>query len=517
MCAVDVIPAIQLPDFLCDDFENLDKLVMAGEVFLAAGKAERLEELCDLLRFPNMLKEEVMNTASSAGETVEAASSGEVQVDQVVAEGQVEEVRVEVEGAPPQVDKPLEEEQVWACVRCPRTYQTRRQVYDHWRTSHKDPGSCPTCGKSFTSQKLLQKHVKHLHGVSADYNCRRCGLGFTGMAKFTRHERVCGVPGLDLRSSRLLSPGECALCERQFSRPGPLRRHVIAAHKVLLRSGGPSFLQRVRARRAKRALAKQALACNVCNAAFTHLADFQRHTRKEHKVRSRGATVQDVGARGEEAPDDVHACQYCVALCHTGKELRKHLLSEHKGEKVWTCADCPKAFKSPASLKAHRYRHHGSGARLFTCSPGSGHGGCGKDFRLHDSLKKHLKVCGQVTGKPFNQLSGVQRRRRVDARLDRFRQELEGLDGEERHLFLLRLARDPDILDTINPFTIEDVLSVSEHLDKFPTVTFSFTASPGQSALRPSAADDAPEAEEALAGRHPRQHSRGAAGQEATP
>ena len=76
MCAVDFIPAIKLPDFLCDDFENLDKLVMAGEVFLAAGKAERLEELCDLLKFPNMLKEEVMDTVSSAEETVEAVSSG---------------------------------------------------------------------------------------------------------------------------------------------------------------------------------------------------------------------------------------------------------------------------------------------------------------------------------------------------------------------------------------------------------------------------------------------------------
>ena len=183
---------------------------------------------------------------------------------------------------------------------------------------------------------------------------------------------------------------------------------------------------------------------------------------------------------------------------------------------MWRCYQCEKAFARPSSLRAHRSRHH-SGDRLFACSPGPGHGGCGKVFRLHDSLKKHNKVCGQFTGKPFNELSSAQQRRRVDARLARFRQELDSLDGEERHLFLLRLARDPDILDTCNPFSIEDVLSVSEHFDSFQIITFPFTAHPGQPAPRPCALHRAAEAEEALAGRHPRQRARGAAGQEATP
>jgi hypothetical protein len=81
MCAVAVTPAIHLPDFLCEDFENLDKLVMAGEVYLAAGKAERLEELCDLLQFRDMVKEEVVKSSAEeeAEETEETATSGELQ------------------------------------------------------------------------------------------------------------------------------------------------------------------------------------------------------------------------------------------------------------------------------------------------------------------------------------------------------------------------------------------------------------------------------------------------------
>ena len=129
------------------------------------------------------------------------------------------------------VDEQVEELLVdvgWTCRHCPKVFLTRRQVYDHWRTSHKNPGTCAACGKGFTSQKLLQKHVKCVHGDTTDHSCRQCGLGFTEQVQLARHARVCGVPGL--RNSRLLSLDECALCEQRFSRPGNLRRHVIAAH-----------------------------------------------------------------------------------------------------------------------------------------------------------------------------------------------------------------------------------------------------------------------------------------------
>ena len=52
-------------------------------------------------------------------------------------------------------------------------------------------------------------------------------------------------------------------------------------------------------------------------------------------------------------------------------------------------------------------------------------------------------------------------RRRVAARLHRFQQELAGLDDEEREQFLLRLSRD----SVVNPFTIEDILTVSYQIN----------------------------------------------------
>jgi hypothetical protein len=445
------------------------------------------------------VEEEQLGEVEEQRGEVKEEPGGEVEE----AGGQVEGGQVEEAGG--QVDEKVEELLLgvwWPCHHCPKTFQTRRKVYDHWRTSHQNPGTCGTCGKSFPSRKLLKKHVKRVHGSSTN-SCGQCGLGFTEQVKLARHARVCGVPGL--RNGRQLSLDECALCERRFSRPGNLRRHVIAAHRVLLRGGGPSFLQRVRARRAKRAAA--ALACRICSAAFTQRPDLQRHMRKKHQVRGRGAA-----ARAEQPPDDVQSCDHCPAQCRTGKDLRQHMHRDHKGEKVWKCYECEKAFARPSSLRSHRSRHH-SGDRLFACS----HDSCDKVFRLHDSLKKHEKVCGHFTGKPFSQLSSSQRRRRVDTRLARFRQEMDSLDGEERHLFLLRLARDPDILDTHNPFSIEDILSVSEHFYSFPIVTLHFTADPGQPALRQCALHGAAEAEETLAGRHPAQCARGSAGPEATP
>ena len=435
------------------------------------------------------------------------AMEEQAEVEEV--EEQVERVEQveQVEGAALQLDELVEEEQVWACGHCPKTYHTRRQVYDHWRTSHKDPGTCAACGKHFASHKLLQKHTKSVHDGSVSHVCEVCGLGFTEKAKLTRHARVCGVPGLAVRSSSLLSLDQCALCEMRFSRPGNLHRHVVRVHKVLLRGGGPSFLQRVRSRRARRAAI--ALTCNICSDAFTQLAELQLHTRRKHPVRARAT----VARRQQEAPEDIQPCEHCPTICRTGKDLRKHMLADHKGEKVWACSLCDKAYKSPGALKDHRYRHHGGGARLLTCLQGPGHGGCGKVFRHNDSLKKHKKVCGRFTGKPFNQLKPSQRRRRVAARLDRFQQELAGLDDEEREQFLITLARD----SVINPFGIEDILSVSFIDFFFFKHNVISAAGPGQPSVRPRAADHAAAPEEALAGRHPPQHPGGTPGQEATP
>ena len=169
------------------------------------------------------------------------------EVEQVVLKTGGPEVEVE-EGVMQQPDELVEEEQVWNCENCPKTYRTRRQVYDHWRTSHKDPGSCAACGKQFASRKLLQKHIRNVHDGSVRHVCEVCGLGFTVKAKLTQHARVCGVPGLRARSSSFLSLDQCALCEKRFSKPGNLRRHVARAHRILLRGGGPSFLQWVRSR-----------------------------------------------------------------------------------------------------------------------------------------------------------------------------------------------------------------------------------------------------------------------------
>ena len=95
------------------------------------------------------------------------------------------------------------------------------------------------------------------------------------------------------------------------------------------------------------------LTCNICGKA-------------RHRAGSRVAV-----ARGEQEAPDVQSCDHCPAQCRDGKELRKHLLTEHKGEKVWPCNQGEKAFKSPGSLKVH------SQARLYPCTAGPGHDGCG--------------------------------------------------------------------------------------------------------------------------------------------
>ena len=59
----------------------------------------------------------------------------------------------------------------FACTNCPKIFFTKRQLYDHWRSNHEEPGSCSACGKSCASKKRLKEHIKIVHGASVQNLC----------------------------------------------------------------------------------------------------------------------------------------------------------------------------------------------------------------------------------------------------------------------------------------------------------------------------------------------------------
>jgi uncharacterized C2H2 Zn-finger protein len=124
--------------------------------------------------------------------------------------------------------------------------------------------------------------------------------------------------------------------------------------------------------------------------------------------------VLDGRAMGDE---DALPCKFCDMVFDSRKELVKHKIEKHMGERVHPCKACDKCFKSVPMLNQHRSRQHGG--HVSVCE------GCGKRFKTNDGEEEE--------------------------------------EEEERRRTVLAIAKKrPGILDhmTKSPFTITDICQV---------------------------------------------------------
>lgn len=80
---------------------------------------------------------------------------------------------------------------------------------------------CRICSKSFTLQRLLNRHMK-CHSDVKRYLCTFCGKGFNDTFDLKRHTRThTGV-----------RPYKCNLCEKSFTQRCSLESHCLKVHGV---------------------------------------------------------------------------------------------------------------------------------------------------------------------------------------------------------------------------------------------------------------------------------------------
>lgn len=80
---------------------------------------------------------------------------------------------------------------------------------------------CRICSKSFTLQRLLNRHMK-CHSDIKRYLCTFCGKGFNDTFDLKRHTRThTGV-----------RPYKCNLCEKSFTQRCSLESHCLKVHGV---------------------------------------------------------------------------------------------------------------------------------------------------------------------------------------------------------------------------------------------------------------------------------------------
>lgn len=101
------------------------------------------------------------------------------------------------------------------CTKCMNKYASAEALEHHLRTSsHHYP--CKQCGKVFTSERLLRRHL-HIHGTVNLFTCAQCSKKFKSEYSLKLHQLIHTGE----------KPFECHLCKTSFNRRDKLKRHML--------------------------------------------------------------------------------------------------------------------------------------------------------------------------------------------------------------------------------------------------------------------------------------------------
>ena len=92
---------------------------------------------------------------------------------------------------------------------------------NHVDQSNNDPLKCSVCGKKFSLQRLLNRHMK-CHSDVKRYSCAYCGKGFNDTFDLKRH----------IRTHSGVRPYKCAHCEKSFTQRCSLESHSLKVHGI---------------------------------------------------------------------------------------------------------------------------------------------------------------------------------------------------------------------------------------------------------------------------------------------
>ena len=148
-------------------------------------------------------------------------------------------------------------------------FPTRNNLRTRKRTHIVEkPFICDQCGKTFSRQKHLLKHIKRMHTVEKPFKCDQCGKGFGQKRSLQRHKGTHTREKYDQ-------------CGRGFSQPGNLltQKRTRSWEKPFVCSQTDKCSQEgnLHLQKRKHTQEIQALSCKQCGRNFTHGDDLQTH------------------------------------------------------------------------------------------------------------------------------------------------------------------------------------------------------------------------------------------------
>ncbi|CAG9789610.1 unnamed protein product [Diatraea saccharalis] len=109
------------------------------------------------------------------------------------------------------------------CTDCGKFFKLKHNMLAHVSAVHKREAAfqCSKCDLKLYSQKERWKHLSKVHGEERQYNCG-CGKVFNSLKTLRDHDR---------RVHLKIFNHQCSICNRGFSLPSRLNKHIMSAHR----------------------------------------------------------------------------------------------------------------------------------------------------------------------------------------------------------------------------------------------------------------------------------------------
>ena len=274
------------------------------------------------------------------------------------------------------------------CHACKQNFPTRQNLSIHM-TCHSDQRPnlpCLECGKLFSSQHILQSHIRYMHRF-ATTKCDICSGVFkvtTIRGHLKTHAQkdipniVCEICFRKCKTRNLkkhmksheFQNLKCDQCEYRCTENVTLLSHIRSHKKDPIQSCEyctKTFRKALYLRKHVKevhthAQKKKYVVCMICNTACQNNSILQNHIKKVHY---------------DERP---HSCTKCTKKFKRKDHLKGHLIL-HSDDKPFKCEICSDSFANGRTLQIHRYIH--TNEKPYKCES------CGEGFRQPHHLKSH--------------------------------------------------------------------------------------------------------------------------------
>lgn len=260
----------------------------------------------------------------------------------------------------------------FACSKCFKTFTSMKLLKKHVakhdsKSNDSKNHECNVCGKVVTSKVSLQQHMS-VHSEEKNYMCEECGARFR-LKRFLRRHRLVHLPKIH----------KCDMCKRSFALSSRLELHLKThedkseqhidqnpdsdAHSPTASGDeGPSESDGAEGE------------CKKFKASSCMDKDVKDNSSETHTQRS---------SNKSSSSTKQFECNQCGKLLGTSSSLRVHLKSVHSDVKKYECPLCGRAFARKNYLQLHMAVH--TGEKKYECNE------CGRSYTQRSSLNTHMK------------------------------------------------------------------------------------------------------------------------------